>query len=756
MKIDKYLVAGLSLAGLYLTSLYSYPLFHTLAELLSIAVALSVFMLAWNSREYADNDYVLFVGISLLFVGFIALAHTLAYRGVNLFAGYDTDLPTQLWIAERYLQSLSLLAASRLLGRKPSHKRWLYPVLGGYGVITLILFALIFARLFPACYIEGQGLTPFKIYSEYLICLILLAALGLLLRARQQLDPHVARLLAWSIVAMVGAEVSFTQYVSVYGPANMVGHLFQVVSVYLVYEAVVVTGIRQPYNLAFRNLKQSEQALQDSQARLDTILNSTQQSFVLVDRSGYIQAFNRVATSNVLGFWGAEMHAGDSIRRFVLERDAQEFEADFKRVLEGEVITREKLFTSQSGQAYWLLVSYYPVLAESGQVTAICINTADITERKQIENVLTFLAQSGSPTHGEDFFQMLARYLAENLSMDYVCIDRLEGDLKAARTVAVYYDGQFEDNVSYTLQDTPCGDVVGRTVCSFPAGVRHKFPRDAVLQEMLAESYMGVTLWGYTGQPIGLIAVIGRRWLENPQLAESLLEVVAVRAAGELERQQAEETLRESERRARQLAEENAELLREVNHRVGNNLHLLLILVDMALEGVSAEETRNALLDLQGRVRSMADVHKLLSGAHWAPLDLARLAHQVIHGALATSPIRSQIQCRVIPPAEPVHVRAKQAFKLALILNELTTNSIKYAFKDRSEGQVEASFEAGPWVRFEFRDDGPGWPDDVLSGQRQNVGLELVKTMVCSDMEGRVALRNDGGAVLDCAFKIDP
>jgi hypothetical protein len=61
--------------------------------------------------------------------------------------------------------------------------------------------------------------------------------------------------------------------------------------------------------------------------------------------------------------------------------------------------------------------------------------------------------------------------------MFYVCIDRLEGDGLTARTLAIWCDGHFEDNLSYALKDTPCGDVVGKEVCCFPAGVSALFPR---------------------------------------------------------------------------------------------------------------------------------------------------------------------------------------------------------------------------------------------------------------------------------------
>jgi len=177
----------------------------------------------------------------------------------------------------------------------------------------------------------------------------------------------------------------------------------------------------------------------------------------------------------------------------------------------------------------------------------------DITERKRAGSILAFLARSSANPVSGDFFHVLARNISETLDMGFVCIDRLDGDNLTAHTVAVFSNGKFEDNVSYALKDTPCGEVVGKQVCCFPASIKTLFPNDVVLQQMDAESYIGVTLWSHDGRPIGLIAVIGSRPMTNREQAESLLKLVAERTAAELERKQAEEALRESEERFRQL-----------------------------------------------------------------------------------------------------------------------------------------------------------------------------------------------------------
>jgi PAS domain S-box-containing protein len=218
--------------------------------------------------------------------------------------------------------------------------------------------------------------------------------------------------------------------------------------------------------------------------------------------------------------------------------------------------------------------------------TAIHIILTDITERKQREEVDAFLSQAGSKTTTESFFDALARFLAESLQMDYICIDRLEGDGLNATTLAVWHDGHFEDNVSYALKDTPCGDVVGQKVCCFPASVCQFFPNDAALQELRAESYVGVTLWSHAGLPIGLIAMISRHPLANRTQAETTLERTAPRAAGELERLMIEMEIRNF----------NASLEERVRQRTADLETTTQLLTQAKIQAETANIAKSAFL----------------------------------------------------------------------------------------------------------------------------------------------------------------
>ena len=255
-KYAYFLTGVLVFLGIYLTSHYNYLLFHSLAEVFSIVIACGIFMVAWNSRQFLDNNYLLFIGIAYLFVGGLDLIHTLAYKGMGVFHGYETNLPTQLWIAARYTESLSLFLAPFFFGRKLKANI----IFLGYTLVTSILLLSIFYwNIFPVCFVEGVGLTPFKKINEYIISLILLVSIVLLLKNRREFERNVLQWVVWSILLTIVSELAFTFYIDAYGLSNIIGHFFKIVSFYFIYKAIIETGLTKPYNLLFRNLKQTEE-----------------------------------------------------------------------------------------------------------------------------------------------------------------------------------------------------------------------------------------------------------------------------------------------------------------------------------------------------------------------------------------------------------------------------------------------------------------------------------------------------------------
>ena len=279
---------------LYVISRSNYLLFHSLAELFSIFVAYVVFLIVWKSRARLENRFLIFIGIAYFFVASLDLLHTFAYKGMGIFPQFDLNPPTQLWIAARYMESISLLVAPLLLidtragnvkeyAEPVEKEKFFWRVFFLYAGITAACILSIFVfRNFPDSYIEGSGLTPFKITSEYLISFILLCSLIILYTKKDRFEEHVFKLLAASIVATIFGELAFTLYTNVTDFSNLIGHYLKVLSFYFIYTAVIQTGFDNPYTLLFRELKQSEEALRqeatflrDDQGRIYSMLGVT-------------------------------------------------------------------------------------------------------------------------------------------------------------------------------------------------------------------------------------------------------------------------------------------------------------------------------------------------------------------------------------------------------------------------------------------------------------------------------------------------
>lgn len=256
----------IAVIGLSLVSRSNYLLFYTLVEIFSIVVAFSIFLFVWNARSYFANDYFVFVAIGYLFMAGIDVLHTLAYKGMGTFGFPTTNLSTQLWIAGRAFQSVSLFAAPMFLRRKLNVNLAVF----AFAASATLVIGLIFEwDTFPVAFREDTGLTAFKRASEYSFALLMLASSLLVVHLRNLYERDVLQLLIASILATTLAELTFTLYRSPYDIFNLLGHLLRFVSFYLMLRAVIETGFLRPYSLLFRDLKEREQTLQRRSLELE-------------------------------------------------------------------------------------------------------------------------------------------------------------------------------------------------------------------------------------------------------------------------------------------------------------------------------------------------------------------------------------------------------------------------------------------------------------------------------------------------------
>ena len=210
---------------------------------------------------------------------------------------------------------------------------------------------------------------------------------------------------------------------------------------------------------------------------------------------------------------------------------------------------------------------------------------------------------------------------------------------------------------------------------------------------------------------------------------------------------------------ARRDSDTKSVLLQEVNHRVKNNLSAILgLLYAERRHGAANQDPRfqTAMADLANRIQGLAEVHTLLSASEWRPLLLAELAEKITLATLQALPPHKAVAVSVSPAA--IRVPPSQANSLAMVINEMATNTVKHALAGRERGAISVEIStADPKgrVRLMFRDDGPGYPEEVLTLQRRNLGLYLMQSIVTRDLGGELNVFNDPGAVAEVWFTPD-
>jgi len=416
------IIFSLILFGIYLTSLYSYLLFHTIAELFSIIVAGGIFVICWNSRKNIDNSFFLVVGISFLYVSVIDLIHTLAYTGLNIFVGYDSNLPTSLWIAARFLQAFSLLYASLVINKKVKVPLLLI----GYTFITFLLLLTVFTGIFPICYIEGSGLTPFKIISEYVINLILFITILIMYKHRSEFDKKILILIISSILATMVGELAFTFYVSVYGISNLIGHIFKIIAYFFLYKAIIEIGLEDPYNLLFRKLKKSEE-------RYFNLFEASPVGIGIADMEGNVRAVNK-RFQEITGYTFEELK---NMNQSVIYEDLTVRSILLKGLLEnGKVHNYEAKLKKKNGKTFYALMN--AELIDIGGEKVIINNIQDVSDKKEFELALT---------ESEEKF----RTIAEQSSLGIVILQ--DGLVKYSNNALSDITGYSRDEISKWSQN---------------------------------------------------------------------------------------------------------------------------------------------------------------------------------------------------------------------------------------------------------------------------------------------------------------
>jgi PAS domain S-box-containing protein len=296
--------------------------------------------------------------------------------------------------------------------------------------------------------------------------------------------------------------------------------------------------------------KQAEQTLQEHGALLNAIYRASPDMIFIHARDGRILDVND-NTAQRFGYSSDELRS-KSIADLSADTSAlDQAILHVQDALDGLEPEFEWLAKDSDGKSFPVEVRLRKLGdSHSPDAPAVIAMVRDISKRKRIDESIKNIAAGVSAQSGEIFYQKMVKHLARLFDADYAFIGLLDNDSpKTVNTLSVFAHGAAAENISYSLNDTPCSEVVGESTCCHPRDVQRHYPKDQLLADMGVDSYIGSPLFDSHNKPIGLIVVLDSGPMQqNPQLTE-ILEIFAARAAAEIERDRTYQRLKNAQQK---------------------------------------------------------------------------------------------------------------------------------------------------------------------------------------------------------------
>ena len=282
---------------------------------------------------------------------------------------------------------------------------------------------------------------------------------------------------------------------------------------------------------------------------LKAIVDAAVDAIVVIDEEGRICMANP-ATERLFGYRLGGL-LGENVAILMPEPYGSEHDRYLRNYLEtGQRkiigIGREVSGRRRDGSTFPMYLSVAEVHNVDRRYFAGIIH--DLSAQKVIENALRTLAGSTAMGDGEDFVAGCVHELASTYGAKYAFVGVFaDAAHTSIRTLAVWTGDGFGDNFTYELDGAPCEEILSCRTEIIPREAASRYPRDKLLRDMGVESYFGTPLVDSSGTNMGLVSVMDTRPMQPNLWTRPILGIFANRIAQELERQQAEERLRQSE-----------------------------------------------------------------------------------------------------------------------------------------------------------------------------------------------------------------
>jgi PAS domain S-box-containing protein len=185
---------------------------------------------------------------------------------------------------------------------------------------------------------------------------------------------------------------------------------------------------------------------------------------------------------------------------------------------------------------------------------------------------------------------------------------------------------------------------------------------------------------------------------------------------------------RQAEKQIKDSLREKETLIHEIHHRVKNNMNVVSSLLKLQENSIEDDQTKDILRDSRNRIFALSAVHETLHGSdNLSEIDLKKYLFKISTSVFQSSSIDPK-KIKLKTDIEEISISVDQASPLGLIINELISNSVKYAFPDGREGEISVSIKKlGNKLELAIKDDGVGMPNKLNLKNANTLGLKLVR-----------------------------
>lgn len=397
-----------------------------------------------------------------------------------------------------------------------------------------------------------------------------------------------------------------------------------------------------------------------------------------------------------LGYAREELIGKRKFSDFLTPNGQQVFQHNFEQFKkQGWIKNLEYDLVCKDGSILPVLLSSTAIESEDGKFVMSRSTMFDITERKRVEI---------EAIRNQDLREAIFNESADAIFLvDPETLRTMDCNLRAIELYEADHKQQLINIEGHLLQVRPC--------------------TEAELEHIVAE--MEVT--GVWNQELEYVSLKGNIFWGN--LAAKQIKVAGkvinlVRVTDVTARKQAEEQLRIS-------LQEKEVLLKEIHHRVKNNLHVISSLLDLQSERIEEERILNLFTDSQNRIQAMALIHEQLYQSHtFGKVEFSEYIYRLISNLSFSYSNRMQLLQPIIQ-AETIYINLDTAVPCGLLINELVTNAFKHAFPDGRSGKINIQLyqDEQEKLHLKIADDGIGLPTEIDWKNSASLGLKLVSIL---------------------------